>query len=504
MSQHRAPLFESLMEHRKARAASFHVPGHKSDAGVYAGNKDAARIYEQMLTIDLTEIPGLDDLHQPEEAIREAQQLAAACFGAEETMFLVGGSTVGNLAMILAHCRPGDRLLVQRDAHKSVIHGLMLAGAEAVFITPRLDAASGMRLGLEPDDVEEALRRHPEAAGLLMTSPNYYGIGSDICAIADRLHDQDKLLLVDEAHGAHYGFHPALPQPALACGADAVVQSTHKMLAAMTMGAMLHLQGRLANRDGIKRVLAMLQSSSPSYPLMASLDLSRSMLQTSGRERIERGLQAVAYLTDRLQTVGRKEEPRFRLWSVTNRSGSHTTKDPFKIALIDSSGHLDGYELKRRLEEKGCYPEMTDGHYVLFVYSLASTKEDSENLLNALRSIDRESADIGPIKKEGVESEPRWTMQSDRVSEPVPFDMRQVYRSEQDILRLPLSECAGYAAAEMIIPYPPGIPLLYPGEMISGAAASELERLVRGGSRFHGLDLAKDGRIPVRPASSHV
>ncbi|MCZ8517523.1 aminotransferase class V-fold PLP-dependent enzyme [Paenibacillus filicis] len=503
MSQQRAPLFESLLAHRGSRAVSFHVPGHKSDAGVYVENEEASQLYEQILTIDLTEIPGLDDLHQPEEAIHEAQQLAADCFGAEETLFLVGGSTVGNLAMILAHCRPGERLLVQRDAHKSVIHGLMLAGAEAVFIAPQVDAAGGMRLGLDPDNVEEALRRYPDAVGLLLTNPNYFGIGSDLAAIADKLHARGKLLLVDEAHGAHYGFHPALPQSALACGADAVVQSTHKMLAAMTMGAMLHLQGSRVHRDGIKRVLAMLQSSSPSYPLMASLDLSRTMLQASGRERIGRGLQAVARLEEGLEAIGPKGRPRWQLWSMNGGNESYS-RDPFKLALFDSTGQWDGYELKRRLEEQGCYPEMTDGKYVLLVYSLASTIEDSEKLLQALRRIEPEAD--GEVRDDMRNSalDTSWLARPDRVSEPVSFDMGHIRGFERDIKWLPIGESAGYAAAEMIIPYPPGIPLLYPGEIISSATAAELEMHVRGGSRFHGHDLSKDGKIAVRVAPSHV
>ncbi len=487
MSQHRAPLYEALAAHRDSGALSFHVPGHKSEAQGYA---EAESAYRQILLLDRTEIAGLDDLHHPEEAIKEAQTFAAACFGADETFFLVNGSTAGNLAMILATCRRGDLLLIQRDAHKSVIHGLMLAGARAVFISPLWDPESGLSMGLAAEDVEQALDRYPEAKGLLVTNPSYYGITNDLKALSGLLHDRGKVLLVDEAHGAHFGFHPDLPASALSCRADAVVQSTHKMLTAMTMGAMLHVQGPRIRLGAVRKALAMVQSSSPSYPIMASLDLSRRMLQEEGEERIERGLSAVRRVIGYLR--GHK---RWHARALTDRMvDAGCRQDPFKVALYDASGRLDGFALKDGLEQQGCYPELADPTYVLLAFSLASTQEAAQRLIVALERIDEETRD------EGSETSPgSWGAEAaaQRISEPVTFDWEVIHEGTGTKVAVPVAECAGRIAAEMIVPYPPGIPVLYPGERITERTVSHLTRLAALGSRFHGHDVTAFGTVPV-------
>ncbi|MGF9713967.1 aminotransferase class I/II-fold pyridoxal phosphate-dependent enzyme [Paenibacillus naphthalenovorans] len=489
---HRAPLFEKLAAHAQRNAVSLHVPGHKSRSKAYSG---AWGHYGSVLNIDLTEIPGLDDLHHPEEAIKEAQELAADCFGAEETLFLVGGSTAGNLAMIMSACRPGDLLLVQRDVHKSVIHGLTLAGAQAVFITPQCERHSGLTIGLRVPDVEEALKRYPEAKGLFVTNPSYYGMAADLTSLAQLLHGQGKLLLVDEAHGAHFGFHPALPSSALAAGADAVVQSTHKMLTAMTMGAMLHVQGERLNRRLLRKALAMLQSSSPSYPIMASLDVSRRLLAEQGTELLEHGLQIMNEIRKRLAA-----QPRWKLWTMPEslRSGSSYKQDPFKIVLSDAKNRLSGYSLKEQLELRGCYPELADPEHVLCVFSIASTLRDGERLIEALADIDKAAGDSPSSELVCTNAESEVLEGS--ISEPVSFGWGQEHHHSCEVDMLPVAECAGRRAAEMIVPYPPGIPVLYPGERITKQVAAYLERLTVFGSRFHGYDVAKSGRVPVYQA----
>ncbi|SCW72386.1 Arginine/lysine/ornithine decarboxylase [Paenibacillus tianmuensis] len=487
MSQHRAPLYEALATHRESGAFSFHVPGHKSEAKGYA---EAESDFRQILLLDRTEITGLDDLHHPEDAIKEAQTLAAACFGADETFFLVNGSTAGNLAMILATCRRGDLLLVQRDAHKSVIHGLMLAGAQAVFISPLWDPESGLSMGVAAEDVKQALNRYPEAKGLLVTNPSYYGITSDLKGLSGLLHDWGKVLLVDEAHGAHFGFHPDVPASALSCGADAVVQSTHKMLTAMTMGAMLHMQGPRIHRGAVRKALAMVQSSSPSYPIMASLDLSRRMLQEGGGERIDRGLSAVRSVIAHLSGHSR--------WHARNLTEPMLQigcrQDPFKIALYDASGRLDGFALKERLEQQGCYPELADLTHVLLAFSLVSTEAAAQRLIEALERIDEETRDEKSETKPGL-----WETEAaaQRISDPVTFDWEAIHEAMETRVTLPVAECAGRIAAEMIVPYPPGIPVLYPGERITERTAAHLTRLAALGSRFHGHDVTASGTVPV-------
>lgn len=483
-------MVDRLKAHHEANPVSFHVPGHKSRSRGYG---IAETYYEQLLHIDLTEIPGLDDLHHPEEAIAEAQQLAAACFGAEQTWFLVGGSTAGNLAMIMATCKRGDLLLVQRDAHKSVLHGLMLAGARAVFIAPRICGRTGLRLGVHPDDAAEALRRYPEAKGLFVTSPSYYGTAADLRALADLLHAAGKVLLVDEAHGAHFGFHPALPERALSAGADAAVQSTHKMLPAMTMAAMLHVQGQRISRGAVGRALAMIQSSSPSYPIMASLDISRRMMEKQGEALLEEGLQAIK---ESLRQIGRQN--RFCALEYNNE----LRVDPFKMLLYDAEGKMDGFTLKEALERRGCFPEMADPDYVLLVFSLSSTPEDAVRLGEALEDIarscrapERQAEEIASATAFRGQEQAYW---EESISHPVAFDLSALPGEEEDeIAYIPIAGCAGYTAAEMIVPYPPGIPVLHRGERISASMAAYLERLADGGSRFHGHDLAARRTVPV-------
>lgn len=211
----RAPLAEAMALYRKRGASSFHVPGHKNGRA-YETDMYMVDMLREAMRIDVTEITGTDDLFHPEGAIREAQELAADCFGAEESFFLVGGSTAGNLALILTICRePGDLILVQRNVHKSVLNGLMLAGAKAVFLQPELDKRSGLAIAPSAATVAAALGAYPEAKGVFITMPNYYGMGSDLRPLAEACHERGVPLLVDEAHGAHYGQHPQLPMNAV-------------------------------------------------------------------------------------------------------------------------------------------------------------------------------------------------------------------------------------------------------------------------------------------------
>lgn len=465
----KAPLYEALLRYKERQDASFHVPGHKN--GMSYGEGDLGKELTQVMEIDVTEITGTDDLHHPEGVIREAQQHAAEVFGAEESFFLVGGSTAGNLALILSVCTaPGDVLLVQRNVHKSVIHGLMLANAHAVFLAPQHDAGSGLATIPSEATVREALRRYPGAKGLLVTHPNYYGMGTSLRPLAALCRASGVPLLVDEAHGAHYGLHPALPESALQAGADGVVQSTHKMLTSLTMGAMLHVQGGLLDRDLLRQRLAMVQSSSPSYPIMASLDLSRSRVQSQGQAFFEGGLSAAEKLR-----LGVQQLPRFGLLApgASGEGSAYAIQDPFKAVLFDRTGRWSGYVLQEKLEEEGCVPEMSDDRYTVLALSPASTGEDVTRLLQALERIDTaHETTPGQRKTQNPPSFVFSTWNNTAVSTPVAFGLRPLSPSERETL--PLEQCAGRLAGEMVIPYPPGIPLLYPGEEINEHTLEQL------------------------------
>ncbi len=527
------------MGYRERGASSFHVPGHKNGRA-YVGEGNATEMLREAMRIDVTEITGTDDLFHPEGVIQEAQELAADCFGAEESFFLVGGSTAGNLALILTVCRePGDILLVQRNVHKSVLSGLMLAGAQAVFLQPEMDKQSGLAVAPSAATLAAALEAFPEARGAIITMPNYYGMGSDLRPLADACHERGIPLLVDEAHGAHYGQHPQLPMNALSCGADGVVQSTHKMLAAMTMGAMLHVQGGLLDRSLLRQRLAMVQSSSPSYPLMASLDLARRLLHTQGAGAFTAGLAAVEAFRRglaKLPRFGLLQPPQPGGHAAGTAAAAYTRQDPFKAVIYDRTGSLSGYALQRALEARGCVPEMSDELRVVLLFTLGSTREDANHVLWALvHIVEQGEKTEGSVTKPGTTAESTeflirtlrdqgdftsyeppmahgnmdsndsdvganlltetkrifdvstWNNLSSEIpySAPIPFSLRPIERERLE--SVPLEKSAGRKAAEMVIPYPPGIPILYPGEDISAGMEQRLMGLRNAGAKCQGI-----------------
>lgn len=504
MNIERAPLYDKLAETARRQFARLHVPGHKSGKALTSySNKH----FQSIMDIDMTEISGLDDLHHPAGVIMEAQILAALCFGAEETFFLVGGSTVGNMAMILATCDRGDLILMQRNVHKSAIHACMLAGCRIAFVNPRWYAHSQLATGVSVASVREALKQYPEAKALFLTNPNYYGMGSDLSSIADEVHARGIPLLVDEAHGAHYGFHPGVPASAMSCGADASVQSTHKMLTSLTMGAMLHIQGSRINRDIVRQRLAMLQSSSPSYPIMASLDLSRQLIHTQGHDLIDRALIRISSFREKLMS----SSPDYELLHDAPTS-AYETLDPFKIAIRSSSRALSGFQLQEQLELNGCVAEMADPLYVLLALSSLTSDDELDRLFEALQAISMTSslragedgaAHAQHINEDEVNSVSvgrGWNLadMAMAVSTPVTIELPAAIRVGRDAVAVRLAESIGRTAAEMIIPYPPGIPLLYPGEPITEQTVAYLTQLVRLGARFQGAHDSKLETVLVR------
>ncbi|PSN10822.1 lysine decarboxylase, partial [filamentous cyanobacterium CCP5] len=268
LNQNQMPLLAAIAASAIRDHAPFYAPGHKQGRGAAARLKDLWG--EAVFRADLPELPELDNLFAPEGPILEAQELAAAAFGAEQTWFLANGSSGGLEAAILAVCAPGDEIIVPRNAHQSVISGLILAGAKPVFVMPEYDPDWDLVLGVPPEAVAAALANHPQAKAVLLVSPTYHGICSDVGAIAALAHARDIPLLIDEAHGPHFGFHPDLPPSAMASGADLSVQSTHKVLGALPQASMLHMQGPRLDRQRLSRALQLTQSTSPSYLLLAS------------------------------------------------------------------------------------------------------------------------------------------------------------------------------------------------------------------------------------------
>jgi arginine decarboxylase len=307
------------------------------------------------------------------------------------------------------------------------------------------------------------------------------------------MHEKGKLLLVDEAHGAHFGFHEDVPPSALSQGADAVVQSTHKMLTAMTMGAMLHVQGPRINCKALKQLLAMLQSSSPSYPIMASLDLARKRMHTKGHAWLEQGLHIMKEFREELDGL-----QYLRAYPRENKQSSGAvlveTTDPFKMAIYDPTHRMSGAELKERLEAEGCYIEMTDGYLVLLVFTPANSREDMLRVVQVLSNIcldimNRKQELQAPISN--IIKLPTYAP----ISSPIRFDHRVLFQQTTQMVNI--EEAIGKRSGEMVIPYPPGIPYLYPGEVITASVAEAIVFLARQGIRFQGTYFGQTNKLTI-------
>ncbi|TCP52659.1 arginine/lysine/ornithine decarboxylase [Tumebacillus sp. BK434] len=457
----------AILSHLQTSPTAFHVPGHKMGRGLPG---ELGAWLSAAGRLDLTEIPGLDDLHAPEGAIRDAQRLAAEAFGAEETFFLINGSTAGNLAMVMTVCQPGDIILVPRNLHKSVIHGLVLAQARPVFYQPEVVAEFGIAGRVPAAEIARAVRENPQAKAVLITSPTYHGIASDLALIAGIVHEAGMLLLVDEAHGAHFAFHEQLPPTAMASGADMAVQSTHKLLGALTQASMLHVQGPRVDRVRLRKRLQLVQSTSPSYLLMASLDAARYQMETEGQARLEKALRAAA--------DGRQQL--LELPGLQVLPADDLLKWTIRVTGLGITG-TDAYRILH--EEHKMMLELSDPYNVLAVLSYADGERQVDRLVTALAKLAPSghqltvSAYTAPPKLRAV----------------LPlhdaFDLPSV--------TVPLREAAGKVAAEMVIPYPPGIPLVLPGEEMTRDMLEYIEQLRSAGIRFSGAEDAALNTVQV-------
>ncbi|MEI4790832.1 aminotransferase class I/II-fold pyridoxal phosphate-dependent enzyme [Bacillus sp. FJAT-53060] len=442
----KTPLYTALSQHAEKKPYSFHVPGHHNGDVFF---DEARSYYASILQLDVTELEGLDDLQHPTGVIQEAEDLLAKLYGANQSFFLVNGTTVGNLAMVMATCGTGDEIFVQRNCHKSVFHAIELAGATPIMLETEVDRHLHVPTHVTDETVKQAIAKFPKCRAIVLTYPNYYGHAADLSNLVKLCHDAGIIVLVDEAHGAHFVLGGDFPPSALSYGADVVVQSAHKTLPAMTMGSFLHLQGNRIDSQCIKTLLTMLQSSSPSFPIMASLDVARAYVEEMKEKRkldgLMRGLEKL-----------KKQFNRISHLEVVETDSLST--DPLKCVIRSTKG-LTGYELKRVLESVEVHPELADEHQVLLVFGLGQMKEvpftvieqalqQSDSLLEGKVQLQKRSPSIELVKqRQGIEV--------------VPFE-----------------KAAGRISAESVIPYPPGIPLILKGERIEVDQIATLSHLL--------------------------
>ncbi|RKQ33005.1 aminotransferase class I/II-fold pyridoxal phosphate-dependent enzyme [Oceanobacillus halophilus] len=460
MNQTNTPLFSKLQQFTMKDPVSFHVPGHKNGQ---VFSEEGVDFYKQMLRLDLTELSGLDDLHAPSGVIQEAEQLAAEFFKAEKTFFLVGGSTVGNLAMVLATCHSGDKVIVQRNCHKSIMNALELSGAHPIFIAPEYDSNVDRYTSIGFTTLTHSLERYPDAKAVVLTYPDYFGRTYEIKRMIELTHEYGIPVLVDEAHGVHFSLDNGFPTSALQLGADVVVQSAHKMAPAMTQGSYLHIKSRFILKERVAHYLQMLQSSSPSYPLMASLDLARAFLAAITPRDMRKIKQSVECVRGMLNKSD--------LWDVLPL----TEYDDFLKITLHVKQRYSIQKVVNLLETENIFPELHTNNQILLIHGLAPFNS-TERLEKAIKRIneqlknDRNHATIDITK-----------LFTEKIQE---LALSYQVMNQLTYIEAPIEKGIGNIAAEAIIPYPPGIPLILKGERITEKNVRILKHLLKQGVRI--------------------
>ena len=459
-------IFDKLKNYSDSDYYAFHMPGHKRNLDLMDGTSP--------YRIDITEIDGFDDLHHAEGILKEAQERAAEVYHTDETHFLVNGSTVGILSAILGTTEKGDSILVARNCHKSVYHAIYLNELDPVYLYPKFDTELGLSTEIDAADVQKALEEHPGIRAVMIVSPTYDGVVSDIEKIAEIVHEAGCLLIVDEAHGAHFGFDPYFPKSANMYGADLVINSLHKTLPALTRTALLHVNGERVNRRKVKRYLDMLQTSSPSYILMASIDACIHLLEQTQMQKCSIFKEYAAHI-DNL----REELKKLKYLKII-RTENTDRYDRSKFVISVKHAPISSHELyERLLRDYHLQMEMIAGTYVLAMTTIGDTQEGLDRLRDALLAID---AEIDVKLKSGSRQEQKPMQMTDT---DLPLSGRQpslekvwtiaeavkcrdvVPSRKGKIETCSFADSAGHISLEYAYLYPPGSPLIVPGERIT-------------------------------------
>lgn len=469
-TQTTAPIFTKLKEHAASNPFPFHIPGHKKGKGMDSEFREF--IGPNALSIDLPSIKPLDDPHQPNGIIHEAQTLAAKAFGADYSFFCVQGTSGAIMIMILSVCSPGDTILLPRNVHKSVLTAIILSGANPVFIHPRLDEQLGIAHGITTEDIETTLLQHPDAKAVLVINPTYFGIASNLKEIVDTVHRHHIPVLVDEAHGALTHFHPELPMSAMEAGADLAATSVHKLGGSLIQSSLLNMRTGLISPDYIQSIIGMITTTSSSYLLLSSLDTARRHLAINGNRIIEETLSLARYARRKINKIpglscfGREYLDKNALYDL----------DETKLFIHLEGLSLSGYEAEGWLrEEFNIEIELSDIYNILCLITTGDTKETVDILLYALQHLSEKylSAD----QKTDIE-----------ITLP---GIPELHKSPRDAfysqtVSIPLHKAIGKISGEFLMIYPPGIPIFIPGEKITEQNIHYIQKHINAGLSVHG------------------
>ena len=461
----------SLLDRLKAHAASgsipMHMPGHKRNSGLLGTDLP--------YNIDITEIDGFDNLHGASSILKEYMEEIADFYGTKRSFYLVNGSTCGILAGIRAATKRGGKIAVARNCHKSVYHAIELFGLEAIFLMPELDEAFGIHGVVSSANIAATLKKHPDTQLVVLTSPTYEGVVSDIAAIAEICHAQEVPLLVDEAHGSHFNYSEHFPASATALGADIVIRSLHKTLPSLTMTSLAHLNGKLVRPEEMARQLALFESSSPSYVLMASIDRCFRLLRDEGECLFESYNQRLTEFSEKL-----KQLQHLKVLCHGNDSPAvHPTffafdKGKLLISMQGMSISRQGISEKLRNDHQ-IEMEMTYGDHALAMTSVCDTDAAMAALADALLAID---STLGSAASDYASN--------DTTTFSLPEKQCEIWQAlESETASCPFKQATGETAAEYVWAYPPGIPLLVPGERISEEFIRQVRTLSEKGTQVH-------------------
>lgn len=454
-----APLLDAYLAYFESNLTPFTIPGHK---------QRASQIDQGLGAVVDTDIPlygGLDEIKLTNQVLKESESLAAQLWGADFARFSTGGSTHANQAVILALGKPGDKVALSRTAHRSVLSALVLAGLEPIWLTPEIDSSTGVPLGIPISELERALAEKPIA--LLLTEPGYLGTISDLAPLIKRAHESSIPVIVDAAWGGHFGFHPDLPKHVMQLGADALITSVHKALPGYSASALLLARTNLLSADRLEQSFETTHTTSPAGAPLASIDAVRALLQTRGPELLGELLSNINQFKSSVQE-------NFDLPIFLNASDFPVDRfDPAKIVLRANQLGASGVEIENLLIEQGIRVEMADRDTLVFLATLADTKDDFQKLVKVLIAI---------LKSVARTPRPSATALSWSVIPQVAISMREAYFADTELVSA--TNAIGRTSADLIAPYPPGVAVVAPGEVLTEQIVSGLITSQKAGVRI--------------------
>lgn len=477
MSQEDAPIYEALQRFRRMRIVPFDVPGHKRGRG----NPELVELLgEKCVGIDVNSMKPLDNLCHPISVIRDAENLAAEAFHANHAFLMVGGTTSAVQAMVLSCCKKGDKIILPRNVHRSVINALVLCGAKPVYVNPDVDQRLGIALGMKVSQVEQAIKNNPDAVAVLVNNPTYYGICSDLRTIVKLAHEHGMKALADEAHGTHFYFGENMPVSAMDAGADMASVSMHKSGGSLTQSSLL-LIGKGVNQGHVRQIINLTQTTSGSYLLLSSLDISRRNLALRGQEAYAKVAELADYAREEINKIGG-----YYAFSEELKNGNSIYDfDPTKLSVHTLEIGLAGIEVYDILrDDYDIQIEFGDIGNILAYLSIGDRRQELERLVSALSEVKRryQKDKTGMLSQEYMEPHVVTTPQ-------------ESFYAEKE--SLPLHETAGRVCSEFVMCYPPGIPILAPGEMITNEIIEYILYAKEKGCSMTGPEDAEIARLNV-------